>query len=111
MKSAQSPFASVTATYLIVLELPDSLILLSFSLSIGGVWPLANSSVGDVLKVLPVGVSHGNVVLILIGLTAHALDSFELIVTQDSGVFGGDGFLLSFGIGLAHSDVSSTRSE
>ena len=43
---------------------------------------------------------HGAVVLLLIGLRAHALDSLELVEGQDRRVLSGEGLGLLFGVGL-----------
>jgi len=43
------------------------------------------------MEVDSLALPHGFVVLVLIGLRAHALDSFELVVGHDDCIFGSEG--------------------
>lgn len=53
---------------------------------------------------------HGPVVLLLVGLRAHALDALELVDREDRRVFGGEGLCLLFGVGLVLSSFFGSKS-
>lgn len=79
---------------LVVFELFDSLVFFPLSFSVDGVWPLGDSGLGDHFLVKSFVLSHGLVVLHLVSLRAHALDSLQLLVGHNGSIFGGQSSVL-----------------
>ena len=71
-------------TYLIVFKLLDSLVLLALTLSLYRVWPLGDAHLTNLVQLLALIHTHSLVILFLVSLRAHALDSLELIDRKDS---------------------------
>lgn len=92
---------------LIVLKFLDSLILLSFSLGLDGVWPFGDARLRDAMKVLPLGLPHRLVVLLGVGLRAHTLNPLEFFVAQYSCVLSDESFLFPLSIAPATSSCST----
>ena len=75
-----SPGSQGCLTYLVIFELPYPVLFFLLSLGLDGVWPLADSGVRGLLKGLSLSLAHAHIILLGVGLTAHGLDSFELVV-------------------------------
>ena len=67
-----------------------------------GVWPLGDSSFRQHFLVFPLVHPHGLVVLHLVGLRAHALNSLKLLIAQNGGVLGSQGLSLLLCVSLVH---------
>lgn len=83
---------------LVVFQFFDAFVFFTLPLGVDSVWPLGDSCQRNDSFIFSLTLSHGHVILFLIGLRAHALNSFQLVVRKDSCVFGNQSLVFLFEI-------------
>ena len=96
-----------SVTYLVVFQFFDSFVFLSLSFGLDRIWPLGYAGRTDVVKFFALIESHSSVILLLVCLRAHTLNSLKFVNAQDSGVLGYQRLMLTLRVGFLLSLVRS----